>query len=139
MATRIVNQYHVFDARRLKQLYNKSTSQIKRIPRKTLTALQRYSWPGNVRELRNVIEHALIVTKGESLQIQLPDESSVSTQADFLLENIERRHILKVLEHTEWRVRGKQGAAELLGLKPTTLESRMKKLGIARPGSSDIS
>jgi transcriptional regulator with GAF, ATPase, and Fis domain len=118
----------------IKQLRKKNTPQIERIPRKVMTALQCYSWPGNVRELHNVIEHALILSKGKSLQIQIPKQpAAASDQQDEALEEVERRHILSVLERSDWRVRGRQGAAERLQLKPTTLEYRMKKLGIQRP------
>jgi DNA-binding NtrC family response regulator len=103
-----------------------------------LQRMKRYLWPGNIRELRNVIERAMIVSTGETLDVHLPDTVyTVSPPADptFGLEGAERRHILSVLEKTNWRVKGKDGAAELLGLKPTTLQSKMKKLGISRTTS----
>lgn len=98
----------------------------------TLQALQRYSWPGNVRELRNVIERAMILSDGKNLEIHLPDAPSCGCPDNIELEDMERRHILRVLESSNWRVKGKNGAAEKLGLKPTTLQSKMKKLGISR-------
>jgi DNA-binding NtrC family response regulator/signal transduction histidine kinase len=108
---------------------------IESIPRASLEALRRYDWPGNVRELRNVIERALIVCPGPVLNVEPPeavnpiDEEPVPTQT---LEEVERGHIRSVLMRTGWRVSGRHGAAEVLGLKPTTLESRMAKLGIKR-------
>jgi PAS domain S-box-containing protein len=107
---------------------------IQSVPKRSLEALQRYSWPGNARELRNVVEHAMIVSSGTTLEVRPPTlvVAERSNEARNLQE-VERRHILSVLEETGWRVSGKAGAAELLGLKPTTLEARMKKLGIHRP------
>jgi transcriptional regulator of acetoin/glycerol metabolism len=107
---------------------------IQSIPKKRLEALVHYSWPGNARELRNFIEHAMIVSSGPSLEMLPP----VLTTQEMLgdgekLEDLERGHILRVLEETGWRVSARGGAAEILGLKPTTLEARMKKLGIRRP------
>ncbi len=96
-----------------------------------LEAIQHYSWPGNVRELKNVIERAVIARTGKILQVVLQD--NVNSKPLLNLEALERKHILTVLENTKWRIRGHNGAAEILGLKPTTLYSRMKKLGIKRP------
>lgn len=106
---------------------------IVRIPPPMMEALQAYDWPGNIRELRNVIERAMILTQGESLRIDPPRHATAGVSLPSMtLEEVERRHILSVLAHTGWRVRGQNGAASILGLKPTTLESRMKKLGIRR-------
>jgi PAS domain S-box-containing protein len=118
------------------------------IPGATMEALKRYPWPGNIRELRNVIERAMIVTQGLALHVELPPLSSATpftpvfspgeeregdAPADSLtLDETQRRHILAVLQKTGWRISGKKGAAAILGLKPTTLESRMAKLGIKR-------
>jgi len=106
---------------------------IEKIPQKNIDMLQRYSWPGNIRELRNSIENAMIVSKDKILKLVPPVERSSELQKNIKLEVVERNHIIDVLERTAWRVSGEKGAAKLLGLKPTTLESRMKKLGIARP------
>jgi PAS domain S-box-containing protein len=105
------------------------------VPRRFMEALQRYPWPGNVRELRNVIERAMIVSSGERLEVHLPsvNSSGRGTTAGLTLAEAERQHILSTLKRSSWRVRGSGGAAELLELKPSTLESRMKKLGIRRP------
>jgi PAS domain S-box-containing protein len=106
---------------------------IESIPKKNMEALQRYSWPGNVRELRNVIEHAMIVSTGKTLAVSVPKLGSPETSETSNLENIERSHLLNVLNKTNWRIAGKGGAAEVLGLKRTTLQSLMKRLGITRP------
>ena len=98
--------------------------------------LLNYSWPGNVRELENVIERAIIISQGKKLDLgnSLPKNNRSTKEARIgTLEEIERRHILKALESTNWRVSGEKGAAKLLGLKRTTLEARMKKLDIRRP------
>jgi PAS domain S-box-containing protein len=107
--------------------------EIETISKKTMEALQSYSWPGNVRELNNVIEHAMILSKDKSLRVHLPMPGSLETDATQDLQDIERRHILAVLEKTGWRLSGGGGAAEALGLKRTTLHEKMKKLGIKRP------
>ena len=109
--------------------------QIDGISRSDLVLLQKYYWPGNVRELRNVVERAMILATGAKLRIQLPmhEESEVAIVATLGHQDAERAHILRVLQMTHWRVQGEGGAAELLNMKRTTLESRMAKLGIHRP------
>jgi len=107
--------------------------EIETISKKTMEVLQSYSWPGNVRELNNVIEHAMILSKDKSLRVHLPMPGFLETDATQDLEDMERRHILAVLEKTGWRLSGNGGAAEALGLKRTTLHEKMKKLGIKRP------
>ena len=111
---------------------------IETIPQTTIQALQSYSWPGNVRELENVIERAVILSQGPQLDLgewlPKPGLAPVELRAA-TLEEMERAHILEALERTGWRVSGEKGAAKLLGLKPTTLEARMKKLGITRKAS----
>jgi PAS domain S-box-containing protein len=96
----------------------------------TLLKLHRYSWPGNARELRNVIERAMILSSGTHLNIDLPVDSAADGPEEVNLDAVVRSHILKVLEMANWKVSGKNGAAERLGIKPTTLEYRMKKLRI---------
>jgi transcriptional regulator with GAF, ATPase, and Fis domain len=100
----------------------------------SLAAMARYPWPGNIRELRNVVERAMIGATGPSLTITIPpsDDGAPRGRSSKLID-VERDHIRAVLEGTGWRVRGAGGAAERLGLRPTTLETRMAKLGIRRP------
>ena len=110
---------------------------IETVPLATLARLQAYSWPGNVRELQHVIERAVIVSRGATLEFgdwlrEPAAEISIGKAPVTTLEAMEREHILKILEITGWRVSGENGAARLLGLKPTTLEARMKKLSIER-------
>jgi transcriptional regulator with GAF, ATPase, and Fis domain len=110
---------------------------VDRIPREVMEALQRYPWPGTVRELRNTIERAIILADSSTLRLPAGPIIDHNRDSSERLEEVERTHarahILKVLKRVGWRIRGAGGAAELLGLKPTTLEARMKKLGIRRP------
>jgi len=103
------------------------------IPEENLAALQRYPWPGNIRELRNLVERAMILATGNRLTIPVPIPTVPADSKSVALVDIERNHIRSVLESAGWRIRGKLGAAERLGLKPTTLETRMIKLGLQRP------
>jgi len=100
------------------------------IRRRDMDALQRYDWPGNVRELRNVVERALILCTGPTLSIRPPASKSTGGEVAMTLDEAQRRHILKVLESTGGKIRGDGGAADVLGLKPSTLRSRMQRLGI---------
>lgn len=106
--------------------------QIERIPHKTIQAMKSYPWPGNVRELRNMIERGMILSKDKTLVVQLPKKISSKAEAADNLDDMMRREILAVLKKTNWRIAGRDGAAEILGLKRTTLNSKMKKLGINR-------
>src|SRR5215471_8528613 len=110
---------------------------VERIPADTMDALTAYAWPGNIRELENLVERAVILSTGPNLVVPLSelktsrpvmDEASVST-----LEAAERDHIVRVLNTTNWVIGGPSGAAAKLGMKRTTLQSKMQKLGIARP------
>lgn len=107
------------------------------VAKASMESLRCYAWPGNIRELRNIVERAVILAKGPILKIALPNGTIQTTTpakpAMGRLEDVERDYILRVLEATGWRVRGQGGAAEILGLKPSTLESRMIKLNIHRP------
>ena len=105
---------------------------IERIPKKNMEAMVRYPWPGNVRELRNLVERAMILSSGSIMVVDIPDVSVTAAATSMSMEDLERIHITSVMERTGWRVRGRNGAAEILDLKPTTLDSRMKKLGIKR-------
>ena len=127
------------------------------IPADAMEALANYSWPGNIRELENFIERAVLLSPGKELRVPLSelktnnianhDESSAAatdsassfmssasrTSSISTLEEAERQHILRALRQTEWRIAGPKGAAVLLGMKRTTLQARMRKLGIRRP------
>ena len=98
-----------------------------------MSALQRYPWPGNIRELRNVIERSMITSAGEQLQVTLPRPLRSADRRSDRLADVVKAHVHQVLESTGWRIRGVNGAAERLGLRPTTLETRMAKLGLVRP------
>jgi PAS domain S-box-containing protein len=121
----------------VKEFQKRMGKEIESIPKKTMQALQSYSWPGNVRELRNLIEHAMILSEDKTLDVHMPNLESSKTEAPREaprgLEDLERRHIVSVLEKTGWRIGGQGAAADVLGLKRTTLISKMKKLGIRRP------
>jgi len=105
---------------------------IESIDSRSIDLLQRYSWPGNIRELRNTIERAMILASGPRLFINPPTDAPEDSQTSLRLSDAEREHVRGVLEKTRWRVRGKDGAAEILDLKPSTLESKMARLGINR-------
>ena len=107
--------------------------QVDSISKDDMAALQQYSWPGNIRELRNVVERAMIMGTGRRLTFPVPAASTALAGRSAKLEDVEREHIRTVLESTGWRVRGVDGAARRLGLKPTTLESRLARLGLKRP------
>jgi transcriptional regulator with GAF, ATPase, and Fis domain len=106
--------------------------QITRIPATAIRQLQQHAWPGNVRELRNIIERAMILATGDVLRVEALGTDQGNRSQPTLQEN-EREQILATLQETGWRIRGANGAAEILGLKATTLEARMAKLGIKRP------
>ncbi len=113
----------------------KQGKDIKAIPRKVLKNLEQYQWPGNIRELENVIERAVINTQGSKLTLAenlsaKVDPSEIEFQT---LEELERSYIVKVLKKTKWKVSGKNSAAEILGLKRSTLRARMEKHNIQRP------
>jgi formate hydrogenlyase transcriptional activator len=118
---------------------------IERIPAEAMTALTGYSWPGNIRELQNLIERAVILTRGRALEIPYaelrpasnfgaPETSGIMDQAKSgTLKDVEREHIMRALSESDWVVGGPNGAASRLGLNRTTLNHRMRKLGITRP------
>jgi formate hydrogenlyase transcriptional activator len=121
------------------------------VPADVMDALTNYSWPGNIRELENLIERAVLLSPGKELRVPLAELKSGSAMADpgapfsafnsssitsvpvSTLEVAERQHILRALRQTEWRIAGPKGAANILGMKRTTLQARMRKLGIRRP------
>lgn len=110
---------------------------IETISSETMNSLVRYDWPGNVRELENVIERAVILSTGLALKIPLPElkahVASDHPRSGDTLEEAERRHILAALEETHWVLGGPRGAASRLGINRSTLQFRMKKMGIIRP------
>jgi transcriptional regulator with GAF, ATPase, and Fis domain len=130
----------------VEQISRKMGKRIEALPEEMLGAMEQYPWPGNVRELKNVIERAVILTQGSKLQLPeelkmcMHSETSVETQQELAasddpveLDEVQRRHIVRVLKQTFWRIEGTRGAAAILGINPGTLRSRMKRLGISRP------
>ena len=105
---------------------------IESIPTSVMNTLQDYQWPGNVRELENVLERAVINSSGPKLRLvdDLKKSHKDLTTTQKTLEDVERDHIVRVLDQTNWKVSGKNGAAEILGLNRSTLRARMRKLGI---------
>jgi formate hydrogenlyase transcriptional activator len=112
---------------------------VKRIPAAAMVVLLRYSWPGNIRELQNLIERAVVLSSGEKLQVPLSeiDDASKTSASQQTLEEAERAHILATLKKSRWVLSGPRGAADRLGVKRSTLQFRMKKLGIERPVEND--
>lgn len=112
---------------------------ITKIPKHAMDALRRYPWPGNVRELANVIERAVITSHGPVLELAEKIDSASGMQEmepkHHNLIEVERDYIVKVLEKTGWKIEGDRGSAQLLGMNPSTLRARMKKLSIKRPGA----
>jgi formate hydrogenlyase transcriptional activator len=133
-----------FLVRHFAQHFARNTGkQIDTISSETMRVLVRYPWPGNIREMQNVIERAVILSKGPVLQVPVGDLKPHSAEVGnssgnglATLEEVERRHILSVLEQTNWVFAGPNGAAARLGLKGPTLQFRMQKLGITRPRMS---
>jgi PAS domain S-box-containing protein len=121
----------------MEELSSRMGKKITKVSRKSMEALQQHHWPGNIRELRNVIEHSVILSSGDMLKLSsLGDSPSRETQAVTLAE-VEREHILRTLESTGWRIKGLHGAAKRLDLQPSTLYSRMQKLGIPHRRQKD--
>jgi transcriptional regulator with GAF, ATPase, and Fis domain len=125
----------------LTDLRTRLGKRIDEVPASVMDELVNYEWPGNVRELQNVIERAMILSPGKELKLEglskgfrvVKSGARVPKDTVASLEDVERKHIVMILEECGWRVRGEKGAAERLGLKRSTLQSRMKKLGITRP------
>jgi DNA-binding NtrC family response regulator len=120
----------------LSRFGKKLGKEVRGVAQKSMDALIHYNWPGNVRELQNVIERAVILAHGPVVQV---DESMLRSASDSAevssietLESHERNHIVRALNETKWVIHGKKGAAEILGINPSTLRSRMEKLGIAK-------
>ncbi|HWR58510.1 MAG TPA: sigma-54 dependent transcriptional regulator [Thermodesulfovibrionales bacterium] len=114
------------------ELSKRMGKRIESIPQESIEALKAYPWPGNVRELRNITERAMILTTGPVLHLEVPKIKQSDADQGGTLEEAEKRHILGALDTAGWRVSGKGGAAEILGINPKTLESKIKRLGIQR-------
>jgi len=118
----------------VKKISKRMGKHIEVIPKNVMDALQNYHWPGNIRELENVLERAIINSSGPKLHLvdELQNQKKYLSTSQKSLETVEREHILHVLEQTQWKVSGKNGAAEILGLNRSTLRARMRKLGISK-------
>jgi formate hydrogenlyase transcriptional activator len=119
----------------VQQFSRRMNKRIETIPSAAMTALSRYGWPGNVRELENLVERAVILSQTSELHVPLAELQAApgETPPVSTLKATEREHILKILKATKWVLSGPAGAAAQLGMKRTTLQSRMQKLGITRP------
>jgi len=126
----------------ISELQHRLGKEINEVSVQAMDVLTAYDWPGNVRELKNIVERAMILSPGSVLQLGdwLPSQHEANVVAFRLhdragetIEEVERAHMERVLVACDWKIRGEGGAAERLGLKRTTLQSRMKKLGIQRP------
>jgi formate hydrogenlyase transcriptional activator len=144
----------------VQKMSRRQNKTVEYVPSDVMDALVNYSWPGNIRELENLIERAVLLSPGKELQVPIAElkasRSNVprpvlgTDSVDMAplnntvapagaagplatLEETQRRHILRALRQTEWRLSGPRGAAKLLGMKRTTLQARMRKLGIKRP------
>jgi PAS domain S-box-containing protein len=121
----------------LEEFSTRMGKKITQVPRQAMEALQAHPWPGNVRELKNVIEHGAILTTGDTLRLPMLDDAVPVGGPAPTLADSEREAILRALEKAAWRIKGPKGAAAALGLNPSTLYSRMKKLGIRPPGPAE--
>jgi formate hydrogenlyase transcriptional activator len=122
----------------VQQLGRRMNKKVESIPAEVMTTLSRYDWPGNIRELQNLIERAMILTPGPVLRVPLDDlkariSPAAPSGAPQTLQEAERKHILATLEESKWVLGGVNGAAARLGLNRSTLQFRLKKLGITRP------
>jgi formate hydrogenlyase transcriptional activator len=143
----------------VEQCARRMNKKIETISTETLKQMRQYHWPGNIRELQNVIERAVILSAGPVLKVPLSEFQSRAVPAAIegngnsdrnpeptagqdiwnVLEETERKHILSVLSQTNWVVAGPNGAAVRLGMKRSTLQLRMRKLGISRENSQPVS
>ncbi len=123
----------------VERLAQKHRKRIETVPRPVLEHLASYDWPGNVRELENVLERAIITTPDTTLRLLEPLSAEtlevLPAAPTTVLVDVERAHILRVLHANAWRIEGPRGAAAALGLRPSTLRSRMRKLGVRRDAS----
>ena len=119
----------------VQRLSHRMNKTVESIPTETMNALRSWDWPGNVRELENFVERSVILTNGPSLKAPLAElrtGEAETSKKDTKLETAEREHILRILRETGGVISGPRGAAARLGLKRTTLQSKMQKLGINR-------
>jgi formate hydrogenlyase transcriptional activator len=121
----------------LEELSSRMGKKITKVPCRVMEMFERHCWPGNIRELRNVIERGVIVSSGDTLRVSLSSDPHPSRQQAVTLAEVERQHILATLEKSDWRIKGPHGAARVLDLKPGTLYSRMRKLGIPHRRQKD--
>ena len=125
----------------VQQFARRMNKTIDTIPSEAMNVLVRYEWPGNIRELQNLVERAVILSAGPILKVPLADlpthPAPAAAGKQETLEEAERRTILDALQRSSWVISGRKGAASLLGLKRTTLQWRMDKLGIRRSGSPE--
>ncbi|MDH3379465.1 MAG: sigma 54-interacting transcriptional regulator [Gammaproteobacteria bacterium] len=117
----------------VKQFGARMGKRIEHISKDTMSKLESYPWPGNVRELKNVLERAVILATDSTLRVDLPQTRSSPPDWSMSFAEAERHNILRALEKTNWQIGGSGGAADMLGLKRTTLRSKMNKLGIIKP------
>ena len=122
----------------IKEFNKQMGKNVQSVSKQAMNLLQQYAWPGNIRELRNVIEHAVILSQGEILNLEMPKTLIENSAQAPSMEDTEKQHILRVLEETGWRIKGDNGAAEILKLKPSTLYSKMNKLGIPSRRQKDL-
>ena len=123
----------------LEEINSRVGKNIEKIPQSVMQTLTEMDYPGNVRELKNLLEHAVITSANGVLQLpetssrdSTPETNASNTDSPISLDDAQRLHIAHVLDHTDGRIEGPDGAAEILGLKPSTLRHRIKKLGIQR-------
>jgi transcriptional regulator with GAF, ATPase, and Fis domain len=120
----------------LSKFGKKLGKEVRGVSHKAMESLTNYNWPGNVRELQNVVERAVVLARGPIIELDdsmLQSNGPIPESGVDTLENMERKHILRALGETRWMIHGHKGAAEILGINPSTLRSRMSKLGIKRP------
>lgn len=120
----------------VQQIARRMDKKIDTIPTDSMVALSRYDWPGNIRELENLIERTVILSQGAALHVPLAElklRAGDGVPSPATLEETEREHIMRILKSTKWVIGGPTGAAAQLGMKRTTLQSKMQRLGIARP------
>jgi transcriptional regulator with GAF, ATPase, and Fis domain len=123
----------------LSKFGKKLGKEVRGMSQRAMERLLDYDWPGNIRELQNIVERAVVLASGPIVNLDasmLRPSGEAQTSPTETLENVERNHILRALQETGWVIHGKKGAAEVLGINPSTLRSRMEKLGIRRTRSA---